>query len=150
MDSSETLLLFLMIVGVAVVLTVGLIAWRKVQVARLRHDLYVKMLERGNVSKEEMEQMLHGVGAERSRPRPAPASNVRVGGFFGFLVGVGWMGVMVAAGLGLAGLAVNGSDSTGFFIAAAIVGTVSFGLVGLPVGIRELAGRAGGPQKSAS
>ncbi len=149
MDSEEAFLVFATIVGVVVVLSVGLIAWRRVQVARLRHDLYEKMLERGNVSKEEMEQMLHGVGAERSRPRPAPASNPRVGGFFGFLVGIGWMGVMVAAGLGIAGLAVGTADRQGFFIAAAIVGAVSFGLVGLPIGLRELAGRGSAPQKSA-
>ncbi|MGH7150734.1 MAG: hypothetical protein ACREIU_08555 [Planctomycetota bacterium] len=149
MTPHEAFLMFAMIAGVAFVLVVGLVAWRRVQVARLRHDLYVKMLGTGKVTKEEMEEMLHGVGAERSRPRSAPVANQRVGGFIGFLVGVGWMGVMVAAGLGIAGLAVGASDRTGFFIAAAILGAVSFGLVGLPVGLRELAGRGAASQKSA-
>ena len=147
MSNPEFTLILFMLSALTLLAFVAICALRKNRVAKLRHDLYVKMLETGNVSKEEMEEMLHGIGAEGSRRWRAEGEPERPSGFFRFLVAVGWIGLMVAFGLGIAGFLTAGPDRTGMLIAAAIVGAASFGLVGLPIGLRELAGR--GPQKTA-
>ena len=149
MASTEFTLILFVFSALTVLSFVAICALRKNRIAKLRHDLYVKMLETGKVSKEEMEEMLHGIGGEGSRRRRWEGEADRPSGFFRFLVGVGWIGLMVAFGLGIAGLLMAGPDRTGILIAAAIVGAVSFGLVGLPIGLRELAGRGTGPQKTA-
>ncbi|HET6203280.1 MAG TPA: hypothetical protein VFI25_10815 [Planctomycetota bacterium] len=145
MHSQEFFAFFLL--AIVVVVMTAIRAAQRTRLAKLRHDLYVRMLESGKVTKEEMAEMLHGIGGD-SRGRRTGEERERVGGFFGFLVGVGWIGVMVGIGLGIAGAVTGGTDQTGFFIAAAIVGTASLGLVGLPIGLRELAGRGTRPQKT--
>jgi hypothetical protein len=129
---------------------IGIVAIRaqhRARIARLRHDLYLKMLESGKVSKEEMEEMLHGIGGGSRAIRAAPAENAPVGGFFRFVVGIGWLGVMTAIGLLVGSMFADSGDRSGMALAAAIVGAVSLGLVGLPIGLRELTGRGAGSQK---
>ena len=131
------------------VVAIGIRAKTEEQVARLRHDLYVKMLESGKVTKEEMEEMLHGVG-QGTRPGPREsAARASSCGFFRFLVAVGWLGLLTALGLFVASRFAADSIRSNMAIASAIVGAVALGLIGLPIALRELAGPRGGPAGSA-
>jgi hypothetical protein len=134
---------FIPIFAIFVGLVVAALAIRSGQrqrIAKLRYELYVKMLESGRVTKEEMEEMLHGIGGEGRGPSRRGAEGAAGGPFIRLLVGVGWLGLMTALGLLVASFVTVTSDSDEFQIAAAIVGAVSLGFIGLPIGIRELAG----------
>jgi len=142
---------FVPIFAIFVGLVVAAIAIRSGQqqrIAKLRYDLYVKMLDSGRVTKEEMEEMLHGVGgASRRRPREDSAPH---GSFARLLVAVGWLGLMTAFGLFIASRIVTSiDDREPMTLASVIVGAVSLGLVGLPIGIRELTGGARSREGSA-